>query len=142
VGLEVKQKLCKDKQYLGDFRKLNDSFGDCGRPKIGWQIDPFGHSREMASIFAQLGFDGLLLGRIDYQDKVNKFATKTMEMVWKGSDNIDAEIFTGAMYNTYAPPSGFCFDIMCNDEPLVDDKRSPLYNIDRKVRLRSCFYRK
>jgi lysosomal alpha-mannosidase len=120
-------------QMTWGLRKLNDSFGECGRPKIGWQIDPFGHSREMASIFAQLGFDGLLLGRIDYEDKVNKFATKTMEMVWKGSDNIDAEIFTGAMYNTYAPPSGFCFDIMCNDEPLVDDKRSPLYNIDRKI---------
>ncbi len=35
---------------------LRDQFGDCGRPKIGWQIDPFGHSREQASIFAQVFF--------------------------------------------------------------------------------------
>ena len=47
--------------------------GDCGIPKIGWQIDPFGHSREMASIFAQFGFDGLFFGRLDYQDKDNRF---------------------------------------------------------------------
>ncbi|EEZ99703.1 Alpha-mannosidase 2-like Protein [Tribolium castaneum] len=120
-------------QFTWGLRKLNDTFGDCGRPKIGWQIDPFGHSREMASIFAQLGFDGLLLGRIDYEDKDKRFESKTPEMIWKGSDNLDADIFTGVMYNTYAPPKGFCFDIMCDDEPLVDDKKSPLYNIERKV---------
>lgn len=70
------------------YRKLNESFGPCARPKVGWQIDPFGHSREMASIFAQLGFDGLLLGRIDYQDKSFRFKTKSAEMLWQGSDSL------------------------------------------------------
>lgn len=35
---------------------LNQTFGKCGRPKVAWQIDPFGHSREQASIFAQVRF--------------------------------------------------------------------------------------
>ena len=33
---------------------LRDQFGECGRPKLGWQIDPFGHSKEVASLFAQV----------------------------------------------------------------------------------------
>jgi lysosomal alpha-mannosidase len=33
---------------------LRDQFGECGRPKIGWQLDAFGHSREVASLFAQV----------------------------------------------------------------------------------------
>lgn len=30
--------------------------------------DPFGHSATYASLAAQFGFDGLFLGRFDYQD--------------------------------------------------------------------------
>lgn len=60
---------------------------------MGWQIDPFGHSREMASIFAQLGFDGILLGRIDYQDKQFRLKTKTPEMIWRGSANLGKRVY-------------------------------------------------
>lgn len=69
-------------------RQLNDTFGQCGRPRIGWQIDPFGHSREMASIFAQMGFDGMFFGRLDYQDKDERLMTQKAEMIWHGSENL------------------------------------------------------
>ncbi|KRT79199.1 glycoside hydrolase [Oryctes borbonicus] len=89
----------------------------------------------MASIFAQMGFDGILLGRIDYQDKQHRFYTKTPEFIWQSSASLGnkTDIFTSIMYNTYSPPPGFCFDILCMDEPIVDDINSFAYNVDRKV---------
>lgn len=115
---------------------LRDEFGDCARPKIGWQIDPFGHSREVASLFAQvrqrinvenklyfvqMGFDGLFFGRADYQDFAQRKSTKTMEMIWKGSASLGRQswLFTGVLPNGYGPPGWFCFDIFCTDDPIM-----------------------
>ncbi len=33
---------------------LRNEFGECGRTKLGWEIDPFGHSKEVASLFAHV----------------------------------------------------------------------------------------
>jgi lysosomal alpha-mannosidase len=133
---------------------LNDTFGECGRPKIGWQIDPFGHAREQASLFAQMGYDGLFFSRLDYQDKGNRRKTKTMEMVWHASPNLgnnrlssiefisnffhlisgeQSDLFTGVLYNHYSAPPGFCFDYLCTDDPIIDNPDSPEYNLDVKV---------
>ncbi|XP_076174533.1 lysosomal alpha-mannosidase II isoform X1 [Ptiloglossa arizonensis] len=122
-------------QYTWGFRRLNDTFGSCARPHIGWQIDPFGHSREQASLFAQLGFDGMFFGRLDYQDKERRLQDKAMEFVWKGSSNLGsrANLFTVALFNTYSPPPGFCFDILCADEPIIDDPSSPDYNVRERI---------
>ncbi|XP_049857125.1 lysosomal alpha-mannosidase-like isoform X1 [Schistocerca gregaria] len=122
-------------QFTWGLRKLNDTFGECGRPRAGWQIDPFGHSREMASMFAQMGYDGLLFGRLDYQDKSTRLKSKTAEMIWQASANLGktSELFTSVLFNTYSPPPGFCFDVLCADEPIIDDKDSPDYNVDERV---------
>ena len=42
-----------DQHTLG-LQFLRKEFGDCGRPRVAWQIDPFGHAREMTSLFAQV----------------------------------------------------------------------------------------
>lgn len=124
-----------DQHTLG-FSFLEQEFGACARPRVGWQIDPFGHSREQASMFAQFGFDGLFFGRLDYQDKDNRLKQHNMEFVWRGSPkNLGeaSELFTGVLYNHYVPPPGFCFDESCNDEPIMDDERMHDVNIQSRV---------
>jgi hypothetical protein len=35
-----------------------------------------------------MGFDGLFIGRADFQDIAERNATKKMEMIWKASANL------------------------------------------------------
>ena len=103
-----------DQQTLG-LKFILKEFGECARPRSAWQVDPFGHSREHASLMAQFGFDGLFLGRTDYQDFDHRGDTKTREGLWQASENLghQAQIFTGVLPNGYGPPPGFCFDSLC-----------------------------
>uniref|UniRef100_A0A8C1PA33 Alpha-mannosidase n=1 Tax=Cyprinus carpio TaxID=7962 RepID=A0A8C1PA33_CYPCA len=124
-----------DQMTLG-LRFLNDTFGECGRPLVAWHIDPFGHAREHASIFAQMGYDGFFFGRLDYQDKARRMKTKEMEMLWRASESLTpplADLFTGVLPNGYNPPEGFCWDQSCNDAPIRDDPDLEDYNVDEIV---------
>lgn len=91
--------------------------------KISRQIDPFGHSREQASLFGQMGFDGVFLGRIDYQDFNYRASTKSMEMIWQSSENLGkiGSLFTGILPNGYSAPTGYCWDTFCGEPPLNDN---------------------
>uniref|UniRef100_A0A8C9STK8 Lysosomal alpha-mannosidase n=1 Tax=Scleropages formosus TaxID=113540 RepID=A0A8C9STK8_SCLFO len=125
-----------DQMTLG-LRFLNDTFGACGRPRVAWHIDPFGHAREHASMFAQMGYDGFFFGRLDYQDKARRIRDKDMEMVWRASESLTpptADLFTGVLPNGYNPPAGFCWDQSCNDPPIRDDPNLEDYNVDNVVK--------
>ncbi|XP_048377727.1 lysosomal alpha-mannosidase isoform X2 [Stegostoma tigrinum] len=107
-----------DQMTLG-FQFLNDTFGECGRPRVAWHIDPFGHSREQASLFAQ--------------DKQNRESEREMEQVWRASANLpepSANLFTGVLPNGYNPPRMLCWDVLCSDEPIKDDTNLDEYNVD------------
>lgn len=36
------------------------------RPKVGWHVDPFGHSNTNARLFAEMGFDAYFIARLDF----------------------------------------------------------------------------
>ena len=61
-------------------------------PKVGWQIDPFGHSATQASLLSWgAGFDALFFGRIDYQDRELRQAAQECEGVWRASPSLGAD---------------------------------------------------
>uniref|UniRef100_A0A8D0G8J9 Lysosomal alpha-mannosidase n=1 Tax=Sphenodon punctatus TaxID=8508 RepID=A0A8D0G8J9_SPHPU len=124
-----------DQMSLG-LRFLRRTFGECGRPLTAWHIDPFGHSREQASLFAQMGFDGFFVGRIDYQDKAQRETLREMEQLWRASGSLappGADLFTGVLPNGYNPPMALCWDQFCSDDPIVDDA-SDDNNVQRVVK--------
>ena len=105
-------------------------------PRVGWQIDPFGHSNANARLFAEMGFDAFFFARLDYQDKDKRLADKTMEWVWRPSwDTIgeSAQILTHAMYHHYSAPSGFDFDTLSNDQPFIVDENLDTYNAPERT---------
>ncbi|KAJ4810161.1 Alpha-mannosidase [Rhynchospora pubera] len=106
-------------------------------PKIGWQIDPFGHSAVQAYLLsAEVGFDALYFSRIDYQDLTKRKDTKTLEVIWRGSKSLSSssDVFTGIFPKDYEPPPGdFYFEVddtspVVQDDPLLFD-----YNVQERV---------
>jgi len=92
-------------------------------PTVGWQLDPFGHSATQASYMThEMGFDALYFGRIDYQDLKKRHDEQECEGLWASTANQSSVFWglTGSYGGNYGPPGGFCFDINCDDEPIVD----------------------
>ncbi|GKV26020.1 hypothetical protein SLEP1_g35382 [Rubroshorea leprosula] len=122
-----------DQTTLGH-RFIKDEFGQI--PRVGWQIDPFGHSAVQAYLLgAELGFDSLFFARIDYQDRAKRLQDKTLEVVWRGSKSLgsSSQIFTGVFPRHYDPPDGFTFEINDVSPPIQDDPLLFDYNVQERV---------
>ena len=79
-----------------------------------------------------MGFAGVFFARIDFADKEERKASQTLQMWWEGGEVADnsSTIFTGVFDNHYSNPKGFCWDVLCEDEPINDDQRLEEYNLD------------
>ncbi|XP_023803917.1 lysosomal alpha-mannosidase-like, partial [Cyanistes caeruleus] len=143
-------------------RFLRRLFGRCGTPRVAWQIDPFGHSREMAATFAQMGYDGLFWGvsgwfwvvfgvfwgppdplspQMGYDRLFLGCFGVGFGVFWgppdplspqMGYDGLFLGCFWGILPNMYNPPPGLCWDQLCSDPPVVDGD-GPERNVDSVV---------
>ncbi|KAJ6748319.1 ALPHA-MANNOSIDASE [Salix purpurea] len=106
-------------------------------PRIGWQIDPFGHSAVQAYLLgAEVGFDSFFFGRIDYQDRAKRKGDKSLEVVWRGSKSLgsSAQIFAGAFPQNYEPPINLYYEVN-DDSPILQDNPSLFdYNVGERVK--------
>ncbi|GMF13523.1 unnamed protein product [Phytophthora lilii] len=111
---------------------LMDEFGVS--PRIGWQIDPFGHSATQGSLLSQgVGFDALYFARMDYQDYGNRKKNKDLEFIWRPSKSRGkaSQVFTGEIIDHYCPPGKF--DFGNNGNEIQDDPELHDYDVCDEV---------
>ncbi|THD25757.1 Alpha-mannosidase [Fasciola hepatica] len=116
---------------------LRHLFGECGIPRVAWQIDPFGHSRDHTELFRDSGLDAVFFQRMDFREKDYRRDTQSLEVLWEtsvSSNSSSLGLFTSMFYDSYCYPSSFCFDDKCTDEPMRDDPSLEGYNIPERVR--------
>uniref|UniRef100_A0AAV1T648 Alpha-mannosidase n=1 Tax=Peronospora matthiolae TaxID=2874970 RepID=A0AAV1T648_9STRA len=111
---------------------LMDEFGIS--PRIGWQIDPFGHSATQGSLLSQgVGFDALYFARIDYEDYAKRKKDKELEFIWRPSKSRGkaSQVFTGEIIDHYCPPGKFDFGNNANQ--VQDDAELHDYDVCDEV---------
>eukprot|EP01094_Clydonella_sp_ATCC50884_P021850 TRINITY_DN4897_c0_g1_i1.p1 TRINITY_DN4897_c0_g1~~TRINITY_DN4897_c0_g1_i1.p1 ORF type:complete len:911 (-),score=282.99 TRINITY_DN4897_c0_g1_i1:51-2708(-) len=82
------------------------------RPRIGWQIDPFGLSRVYPSLFSQMCFDSHTAWRISEPEMKAYMPAHEVEFVWRGSESIGAasDILMHLLPWGYEAPQEFLFE--------------------------------
>ena len=71
-------------------------------PRIGWFIDPFGHSSATSHILKQMNFDKIVLTRIDYLERKDRINNHNLEFIYDPF-GLGKEIFTHISYHHYNP---------------------------------------
>ena len=106
------------------------------QPKIGWTIDPFGHSKTNIKLYAEMGFDAVFLTRVDRAEEAERRRNGEMEFVWESSGS---SIFTHVFYGPlYQAPKGFGFDppdSAADDAFWINNAAAHGYNAPAKAKL-------
>ena len=78
------------------------------RVRVAWQIDPFGHSAMTPALMSKMGYEYLIINRIDQRFKNQLIDEASLEFVWEGSDiGGDNKILTHLLYDHYEYPKAF-----------------------------------
>lgn len=120
---------------------IYDEFGV--RPTVGWSIDPFGHSKEVEALYADIGMDAFGINRVHYADKEERIKNQKLEFVWRGSNSQGkkSDMFIHMMDNHYCSPSecdffsnssGECTYNTKDQSWFQDNEALPTYKVNAK----------
>eukprot|EP00735_Rhodelphis_limneticus_P005083 TRINITY_DN1678_c0_g1::TRINITY_DN1678_c0_g1_i1::g.17727::m.17727 TRINITY_DN1678_c0_g1::TRINITY_DN1678_c0_g1_i1::g.17727 ORF type:complete len:991 (-),score=264.01,sp/P34098/MANA_DICDI/29.95/6e-112,Glyco_hydro_38/PF01074.17/3.4e-76,Glyco_hydro_38C/PF07748.8/1e-27,Alpha-mann_mid/PF09261.6/2.7e-16 TRINITY_DN1678_c0_g1_i1:104-2710(-) len=98
---------------------IYSTFGSQYLPKYGWAIDPFGLSSGVARAWAEFGFKGHVINRVDYRLKEDLKNSQNLEFIWRPDPALgsSSDILTHILDSHYSFPSGFDFE---KDTPITD----------------------
>ncbi|CAD8152744.1 unnamed protein product [Paramecium pentaurelia] len=93
-------------------------------PRVGWQIDPFGHSNAQSILSYLFGMEASFYARIDYQDKEYRQKNKELEMIHipYTTSKQHYPILIHVNYFHYSSPPRFDFDPLRNSGGYVNDQ--------------------
>ena len=84
------------------------------KPRIAWQLDPFGHSAVNAALMAQMGMEAIFSARINEQDFEQRKQDRALQFIWSPQfygavpDSEPTrhanEIFMHVLISSYNPP--------------------------------------
>ena len=52
------------------------------KPKVAWQLDPFGHSAAFAELYDYMGIEAMFMGRINESDFMKRAENKNLQFLW------------------------------------------------------------
>ncbi|KAF8561841.1 hypothetical protein P879_10958 [Paragonimus westermani] len=113
---------------------LKRLFGSCGRPRVSWQIDSFGHARDNADLFLQASYDSTFFQRIHYVEKQQRRNNGSLEFLWNPNIETDqlnnnaSHLFTHVFYDTYCYAKELCMGLDCGYEAFSDEM--PQWKVD------------
>jgi hypothetical protein len=92
------------RQMQEGFDYLKKELG-LSRIRIGWQLDPFGHSSLTAALFEKMGFEVLVFARAG--DTIQNYLSLegNYEFIWKAEGFATEGIFTHILNNHYGFPT-------------------------------------
>jgi hypothetical protein len=77
------------------------------KPRVAWQIDPFGHDSRIPLLYAEMGFDALVINRVHHKIKQMMKNNKALEFIWNVDGNTNHSMFTHVLHTHYSAPMGF-----------------------------------
>ena len=114
---------------------LHDTFGVV--PKVGWDIDAFGHSDENTRLLAELGYDAMFFSRMDEEEKSQRSGHQAMNFLWRPSTESFGnrwQVLTSVFKADYCSPEGLLTGENYQADDLIETDRSlSSFNADEQV---------
>ena len=94
-------------------------------PKVGWQLDSFGHSSTEALLNSRLGYNAMVFSRIAEKDKADRVENNDLKTLWR-PNNLKQDEILAEITN-----SGYCEPEFLNKKGHMDDMhRVNDFNVD------------
>jgi lysosomal alpha-mannosidase len=96
-------------------------------PKVGWDVDAFGHSDTNTRLLAELGYEAMFFSRMDEAEKHQRSEHHALNFLWRPSTESFGnrwQVLTNVFKNDYCSPAGLMTGENYNADDLIETDRT------------------